>query len=211
LLRARAPARRAGDVRRSCARRQPGRRGLAADWLPRAEGRIHRARPGARRRNRSGAAAVTGLTGQPERLPPVDVAIVGLGAAGGIAARRFGEAGLAVAGIEAGPRVERSAFRFDELANDIRNALGTAKVNGEIPTWRASSEVEATTARDGRIVSLMSNGVGGGTIHYAGQHFRLAPWHFAVRSATAARYGTGALPADCTATDWPLPYAGLEP
>jgi gluconate 2-dehydrogenase alpha chain len=57
----------------------------------------------------------------------------------------------------------------------------------------------------------MSNGVGGGTIHYAGQHFRLAPWHFVLRSATTARYGDGALPADCTATDWPLSYDELEP
>jgi gluconate 2-dehydrogenase alpha chain len=154
---------------------------------------------------------VTGLTEQPQRLPPVDVAVVGLGAAGGIAALRFAEAGLTVAGIEAGPRVERGAFRFDELENDVRNALGAAKVNGEVPTWRPSRGVEATTARAGRIVSLMSNGVGGGTIHYAGQHFRLAPWHFALRSVATARYGAGALPARCTATDWPLAYDDLEP
>jgi len=154
---------------------------------------------------------VSGLTERPERMPPVDVAVVGLGAAGGIAALRFAGAGLTVAGLEAGTRVERTEFRFDELANDVRNALGAAKVNGEVPTWRPSGDVEATTARTGRIVSLMSNGVGGGTIHYAGQHFRLAPWHFALRSRAAARYGAGALPAGCTATDWPLTYEDLEP
>ena len=137
---------------------------------------------------------------------PAHAVVVGLGAAGGIAALRFAEAGLKVVGLEAGPRFDRHDFVFDELANDFGNRLG-AKVNGEVPTWRPTAGVDATTSRDGRIVRLMANGVGGGTIHYAGQHLRLAPWHFGLRSSV----GTGALPPDCTATDWPLDYDELEP
>jgi gluconate 2-dehydrogenase alpha chain len=138
--------------------------------------------------------------------PPVDVVVVGLGAAGGIAALRFAEAGLRVVGLEAGPRVGRSDFSFDELANDFDNRLGT-KANGEVPTWRPTPDREATTSHRGRLVRLMANGVGGGTIHYAGQHFRLAPWHFRVRSSVSP----GALPPECTTTDWPLSYDELEP
>jgi gluconate 2-dehydrogenase alpha chain len=137
---------------------------------------------------------------------PVDVVVVGLGAAGGIAALRFARAGLSVLGLEAGARFQRSEFVFDELANDVRNRLG-AKVNGEVPTWRPTADVEATTGRDGRMVRLMANGIGGGTIHYAGQHFRLAPWHFRLCSSV----GASALPPGCAATDWPLGYVDLEP
>jgi gluconate 2-dehydrogenase alpha chain len=141
----------------------------------------------------------------------VDVAIVGLGAAGGIAALRLARAGLRVVGLDAGPRVQASDFLFDELSNDIRNVLGQTKVNREVPTWRPLPEGEATAGREGRIVSLMVNGVGGGTIHYAGQHFRFLPWHFRLRSESLARYGPGALPTDSTATDWPVGYEELEP
>ena len=118
------------------------------------------------------------------RLDPVDVAIVGLGAAGGIAALVLTQSGLRVEGIEAGPDLGREEALFDELANDYRNRLGSAKANQEVPTWRPDSTRESTTGYEGRIVSLMGNGVGGGTVHYAGQHFRLAPWHFRLRSAT---------------------------
>jgi len=137
--------------------------------------------------------------------------IVGLGAAGGIAAARFAARGMVTVGLEAGTRVQAREFAFDELANDVWNALGAAKVNHEVPTWRPDAAAEATTAREGRLVSLMANGIGGGTIHYAGQHFRLAPWHFHVRSSTVARYGAAAIPPGSTVTDWPVTYDELMP
>ncbi len=146
-----------------------------------------------------------------ERLDTVDVVIVGLGAAGGIFAGRLAAAGLRVVGLEAGPRFTHRDFSFDELADDFRNRLGEAKINAEVPTWRPRPGGEATTSRAGRTVSLMVNGVGGGTIHYAGQHLRLAPWHFRVMTATVARYGADALPGDSTAVDWPVTYDELEP
>ena len=147
----------------------------------------------------------------PDRLSPVDVVVVGLGAAGGIVANQLAGQGLRVVALEAGPRVTKETFVFDELANDIRNVLGDPKINSEVPTWRPTPEGDATTSRAGRIVSLMSNGVGGGSIHYAGAHHRFAPWHFAVRSESLARYGPGSLPAYSTVTDWPIGYAELAP
>ena len=145
------------------------------------------------------------------RLPPVDVALVGLGAAGGIVAQRLARAGLRVAGIEAGPHFTRDEVVFDELVTDVRNSLGAPKVNHEIPTWRPTADLDATSSRSGRRVSLMVNGVGGGTIHYAGAHHRFAPWHFAVRSESLARYGAASVPGDSTVTDWPIGYDDLEP
>ena len=147
----------------------------------------------------------------PERRPVTDVVVIGLGAAGGIAALGLANAGMKVVGLEAGPRVGAADFLFDEIENDVRNRFGAPKINAEVPTWRPLPEGDATTSRDGRIVSLMVNGVGGGTIHYAGQHFRFAPWHFRLRSESIARYGGSVLPADCTAADWPVRYDELEP
>ncbi len=146
-----------------------------------------------------------------ERLAPTDVVVVGVGAAGGIAALRLARAGLRVVGLEAGPRVAAPDFVMDEIENDIRNRHGAVKVNGEIPTWRPRADVDSTTGAAGRTIGRMVNGVGGGSIHYAGQHFRFAPWHFRLRSESIARYGAGALPPDCTATDWPVDFDELEP
>ena len=151
------------------------------------------------------------MTGTTKRatLPATDVVVVGAGAAGAIAGLRLAEAGLRVVALEAGPGLGRSHFEFDELANDVRNQFG-AKSNAEIPTWRPGSSVEATQRGRDRYAVPIVNAVGGTTLHYGGQHFRFLPWHFKLRSATLARYGADALPADCTATDWPISYDELE-
>ena len=51
----------------------------------------------------------------PTRLPGTDVVIVGLGAAGGVAALPLAESGLSVVGLEAGSRLTRKDFAPDEL------------------------------------------------------------------------------------------------
>ena len=51
------------------------------------------------------------------RLPGTDVVIVGLGAAGGVAALPLAEAGLDVVGLEAGSRLTRKDFAPDEIRN----------------------------------------------------------------------------------------------
>ena len=53
------------------------------------------------------------------RCEPADVAIVGLGAGGGVAAHVLARAGLDVVGIEEGPRLTNEDIRFDELRNDV--------------------------------------------------------------------------------------------
>lgn len=141
---------------------------------------------------------------------PTDVVVIGLGAAGAVAAHRLANAGARVVAFEAGPRRRAGDYAFDELRNDVRNWIA-AKTAREIPTWRPDAGTEATTAHAGRIVSLIGNGIGGGTLQYAGQHFRFLPWHFRLVSETVARYGHSALPPDCTATDWPVGYDDLEP
>src|ERR1041384_8446850 len=76
----------------------------------------------------------------PARLKDTDVVIVGLGAAGGVAALPLRQAGLDVIGLEAGTWLTRRDFAPDELRNNFRGwPQGVQKANQEIPTSRPSA------------------------------------------------------------------------
>ena len=57
----------------------------------------------------------------PRSLPKTDVVIVGMGAAGGVAALPLTNAGLKVVGLEAGGWLNPRDFAPDELRNNNRN------------------------------------------------------------------------------------------
>jgi gluconate 2-dehydrogenase alpha chain len=140
--------------------------------------------------------------------PKTDVVVIGLGAAGGTAVLPLAQAGLDVVGLEAGGRYSTRDYPADEIRNDIRNWLGRAKVNEEVPTQR---RLPTDTAGPAIAPGRMMNGVGGTSIHWTCQSWRLMPWNFAERSETVRRYGAGAIPAGSTIADWPISYADLEP
>ena len=143
------------------------------------------------------------------KLPPVDVAVIGLGAAGGVAVLPLARAGLKVAAIEAGTWLDPHSFRPDEINNNIRGWPDSVqKANREIPTVRLSPS-SPTLPRTS--VQPMMNAVGGSSLHYWAQSWRLNPWDFEPRSRAIARYGPSAIPAGSTLEDWPLTYDDLEP
>ena len=92
-------------------------------------------------------------------LKPVDVAVVGLGAAGGVAVLPLCRAGLKVAGIEAGTWMDpHKDFKADEIHNNTRGMITTGnKIRREAPTVRNSPTGRAR--RGGP--SPMMNAVGG--------------------------------------------------
>ena len=57
----------------------------------------------------------------------------------------------------------------------------------------------------------MMNAVGGTSLHYWAQHWRLNPWDFKVVSETKRRYGASRIPKGSTVEDWPFGYEELEP
>ena len=63
----------------------------------------------------------------PEMLSPVDVVVVGTGAAGGTAVWPLANAGMKVVAIEAGPRATVKDYPFDEVRNDIRDSWGASR------------------------------------------------------------------------------------
>jgi len=145
-----------------------------------------------------------------ETLAKCDVVVIGLGAAGGLAATILAEAGLRVVGLEAGPRHSPDEFAADEVLHESRNALGDAKVNHEVPTVRASADDVAAIATATRGL-LMMNGLDGSKVHSTNVSWRMPPWNFAMRSATVKRYGVRALPEGSALVDWPITYDELEP
>ena len=144
-------------------------------------------------------------------LPKADVVVVGLGAAGGIAAYVLAKAGIDVVGLEAGPRLDVADFlaRDDEIAGSIRGWTGEPKYNKELPTWRP--DANSPTAPPPVPPVRMANMVGGTSVHYGTQSWRFRADDFTVRSDTVAKYGERALPPGSTTADWPLGYADLEP
>jgi gluconate 2-dehydrogenase alpha chain len=56
----------------------------------------------------------------------------------------------------------------------------------------------------------MMNGVGGTSLHYWAQSWRLSPWDFKVVSETTKRYGASRIPKGSTVEDWPFGVEELE-
>ncbi len=138
-----------------------------------------------------------------------DVVVIGLGAVGGVAVLPLAEAGVDVVALEAGGWLRASDHAPDELNNNYRGWPDSAqKANREIPVHRRNA-----TAPDSPRGSIhpMMNAVGGTTLHYWAQSWRLPPWDFAVVSETTRRYGASRLPPGTTVEDWPFGLEELEP
>jgi len=144
----------------------------------------------------------------PRQLRGTDVVVIGLGAAGGVAVQPLAQAGLDVVGLEAGTWLDRRDFAPDEIRNNYRDwPMLVKKTFHERMTSRATSD--ETANRIGG--HPMMNAVGGTTLHYWAQSWRLNPWDFRVVSETTRRYGASRLPAGSTVEDWPFGYEELEP
>ena len=142
-------------------------------------------------------------------LQATDVVIVGAGAVGGVAALPLARAGLQVIGLEAGTWLTSRDFAPDELRNNVRGwPQAVQKANREVPTHRWN-ETGPYSPRPS--VHPMMNAVGGTSLHYWGQSWRLNPWDFRVASETTRRYGRGRIPANSTVEDWPFGFEELEP
>ncbi len=141
-------------------------------------------------------------------LKPVDVVVIGLGAAGGVAVLPLARAGLKIAALEAGSWMQPSQFKPDEIHNNVRRLVTTgSKARNEIPTFRTGPN---QPSRRGANPPMM-NAVGGTSIHYYANSWRFHPWDFQARSQSIQRYGPNSIPKGSTLQDWPLTYADLEP
>jgi gluconate 2-dehydrogenase alpha chain len=142
-------------------------------------------------------------------LKKTDVVIVGLGAVGGVAALPLAQAGLEVIGLEAGGWLSPRDFAPDELRNNFRGwPQAVQKANTEIPTHRSNG---AAPYSPRAAIHPMMNAVGGTSLHYWAQSWRLHPWDFKVVDETTRRYGAARMPQGSTVEDWPFGLEELEP
>ena len=141
-------------------------------------------------------------------LKKTSVVIIGAGAAGGVAALPLAQAGIEVIALEAGAWLSPRDMAPDELRYIRGWPPKLQKVNDEIPTHRPNASSPNTPRLDDH---PMMNAVGGTSIHYWGQSWRLNPWDFKVTSETRRRYGASRIPKGSTVEDWPFGYEELEP
>lgn len=124
-----------------------------------------------------------------------DVTIVGAGPSGAIAAQTLARAGMSVVCLEQGEYPDYTSIKFDEPGFELRKDMGF----GFNPNRRRMPSDYPINVADSDINPLMWNGVGGGTVIYAGAWNRFQPSNFKVKTLD----GVGA--------DWPLTYDDLAP
>ena len=132
----------------------------------------------------------------------VDFVVVGSGAAGGVLARELSTAGFQVVVLEQGPWRRSEEFGHDELATWILGDL--LPPPPRFPQTFRRDEGEAAQIRSDPPPLIYAQGVGGSSVHYTANFWRLRPVDFRERSLLGPIAGTGF-------ADWPITYEELEP
>lgn len=137
-----------------------------------------------------------------ETRKAVDFVIIGSGSAGGILAKELSTAGFDVVVLEQGPYRRPEDFTHDELAVVFRDELlgGGQDVHGQ--TFRHDEHEVATKPAIQPV--RYARGVGGSSVHFTANFWRLRQSDFKERSMLGPIAGTNF-------ADWPITYEDLEP
>ncbi|TMF38223.1 MAG: GMC family oxidoreductase [Chloroflexi bacterium] len=128
--------------------------------------------------------------------PMADVLVIGSGAAGAALSLRLSEKGANVVCLEQGDWIDRSRLPKAHLDWEVRGRRHWA-ANPNVRRW--TSDYPVGSDGENPVDIYMYNAVGGSTIGFAGNYWRLAPSDFRVRSL------------DGVGVDWPLTYEDLAP
>ena len=148
----------------------------------------------------------------PRKLPPKDVAIVGLGWTGSILAHELAQDGLDIVAIERGPWRDTPtdfspAYSPDELRYRIRHDLFLRPAQMSLTFRNNASQIALPVRTWGAF--MLGNGVGGGGLHWNAETWRFLPSDFMMRSQYTQRYGAKFIPDDMTIQDWGVTYDDL--
>ncbi|MBU8536592.1 GMC family oxidoreductase [Falsiroseomonas tokyonensis] len=149
-----------------------------------------------------------------QRLPEVDVVLVGMGWTGALLAKELTDAGLKVVGLERGRARQtvpdfQSPTMHDELRYAVRHGL-MLDPSTETLTFRNFTSQTALPIR--QLGSFLPGvNLGGAGVHWNGQTWRFQESDFVLRSHLRQRYGEDIIQDGLTIQDWGLTYAELEP
>jgi len=133
---------------------------------------------------------------------PVDFVIVGSGSAGGILAKELSTNGFKVVVLEQGPYRKATDFRHDELSVNYLGELEGGDHRANQQTFRDAADKVAKVRTTQP--AYYSQGVGGSSVHFTANFWRLRELDFKERSMLGSISGTNF-------SDWPISYAELEP
>ena len=134
----------------------------------------------------------------------VDVVVIGSGAAGGSVAWELARAGVNVLVLEAGPHRTEKDFTHDDTRIFLAGEM-LVDFKKSPQSFRASATSEAATA-DGFFGTGLAYArtVGGSSLHWTANFWRLRPNDFNERTTWGEIPGSGFV-------DWPITYDDLEP
>jgi choline dehydrogenase-like flavoprotein len=134
----------------------------------------------------------------------VDFVIIGSGASGGILAKELSTAGFEVVVLEQGPYRTPGDFSHDELDVMMLGEMTNHPGWSDPQTFRQEASKKATVPSGGVPPALYARGVGGSSVHFTANYWRLHEIDFKERSMLGPISGTGF-------ADWPISYEELEP
>jgi choline dehydrogenase-like flavoprotein len=134
----------------------------------------------------------------------VDFVIIGSGAAGGVLARELAVAGFEIVVLEQGPYRTAADFTHDEVNVLLQSEMTAHPSWHDAQTFRQDESQSARAQQAGPPPALYSRTVGGASVHFSGNYWRMRPLDFNERSQLGPIAGTGF-------ADWPISYDELEP
>jgi len=137
-----------------------------------------------------------------DQRTPVDFAIIGSGSAGGIIAKELSTAGFNVVVFEQGKYRKAEDFTHDEYSVLMQSELlgGGPEVSGQTFRHDESEVAKSPVFQPIRYAQT----VGGSSVHFSANFWRLRPVDFKERSLLGPISGTNF-------ADWPITYEELEP
>lgn len=135
----------------------------------------------------------------------VDFVIIGSGASGGVLAKELATAGFEVVVLEQGPYRTSGDFTHDEMKVVFQGEMTSHPQWKDPQTFRFSESQKAKVhSGEGPPHALYARGVGGSSVHFTANYWRMRPVDFKERSLLGEISGTGF-------ADWPITYEELEP
>lgn len=132
----------------------------------------------------------------------VDFVVVGSGSAGGIIAKELATNGFSVVVLEQGPYRAAADFNHDELAVTIFEEYQSGGNRANQQTFR--DDESKTPELTEWTPAFYAQTVGGSSVHFTGNFWRLRESDFNERSLLGPISGTNF-------ADWPISYADIEP